>query len=376
MKYPALSLILPKVKRLFDAKSSHALMRGSLFMLVILLTCGRGESIFAACPGATFAPAAGSPVTIPLSGPSALATGDFNLDGKPDLVVGFGNGFKFAVLLGNGNGGFSQSYTSPATGVVGAIVVGDFNHDNKPDLAVAGIFNAVFVFLGNGSGSFTPNPNFIDAGPKPMGLASADFNQDGNADLAVTNFVSPGIVRILLGSGNGDFSPAPVPSLTVGDLPAVGIVATDLNGDGKPDLAVPSAGSNSISILLGNGSGGFAPASGSPVTVGMESRSIAVSDFNSDGKPDLAVGCPSGTVNILLGNGSGGFSPASGSPITTNAPYKVAVSDFDGDGKSDLAVGNAGNSSVTILLGNGSGGFTESTGSPIFSGFEPYGIAV
>src|SRR5256885_14056753 len=119
--------------------------------------------------------------------------------------------------------------------------------------------------------------------------------------------------------GDGTFK-APV-SYGAGTQPSYAAIG-DFNGDGKPDVAVTNQVSNSVSILLGNGDGTF----GAPVnfTVGTNPRSVAVGDFNGDGKVDLAVAnfgnsadtVTKGTVTILLGNGSGGFSQAASSPYT------------------------------------------------------------
>jgi hypothetical protein len=133
----------------------------------------------------------------------------------------------------------------------------------------------------------------------------------------------------------------------------------DFNGDGKHDLATANDPSNNVSILLGNGQGGFSAAAN--FAAGNAPSSVAVGDFNRDGKLDLAVANYVGkNVSILLGNGAGGF----GSPTNFAAgpnPYSVAVGDLNGDGKLDVAVGNALFGSVAILMGNGAGGFAPAT---------------
>src|SRR5204862_441374 len=120
------------------------------------------------------------------------------------------------------------------------------------------------------------------------------------------------------------------------------VAVGDFNRDGKPDLATANTSSNTVTILLGNGTGGFSQAAGSPVAVGAGPQSVAVGDFNRDGKPDLATAnAGSNNVTILLGNGAGGFSQAAGSPVAVgNPPFSVAAGDFDHDGKPDLATAN------------------------------------
>ena len=144
------------------------------------------------------------------------------------------------------------------------------------------------------------------------------------------------------------------PTGTAPDSVAVG----DFNGDGKSDLAVPNNGDNTVSILLGNGNGTFAAKvdyiAGSNPTV------VAVGDFNGDGKSDLAVAnASSSNVSILLGNGNGTFAAKVDyiSGTGPSAPFGIIVRDFNGDGKLDLAVANLNASSLSILLGNGDGTF-------------------
>src|SRR5688572_24101392 len=157
----------------------------------------------------------------------------------------------------------------------------------------------------------------------------------------------------------------------VGSFPVNSGSVGDFNLDGRPDLALTTA-SFELPILLGNGDGGFSAAPGSPAQAGFVSFSAAVSDLNLDGKPDLAVassGCSAsgcGPITILLGDGSGRFVQAAGSPIAVgNDPNSVAVADFNLDGKPDLAVGQGGSNTVMILLGDGSGGFGQAAGSPV-----------
>jgi hypothetical protein len=125
----------------------------------------------------------------------------------------------------------------------------------------------------------------------------------------------------------------------------------DVNGDGRRDLAVANASSNSVTILLGNGSGGFAPAAGSPVAVGANPEFVAIADLNGDGRADLSVANGgANTVTLLLGDGSGGFHEAVGSPVPVgNNPVPVAPVDVNGDGKLDLAVANFSSNNVTVL---------------------------
>ena len=245
----------------------------------------------------------------------------------------------------------------------------DLNGDGRPDLAVANQdSNDVTVLIGDGAGGFSAAPGSpVEVGRAPSSVVAADLNGDGRPDLAVANDTSKD-VSVLLGDGAGGFSAAPGSPVRVAGYPH-GVTAADLNGDRKVDLAVP-AYKNVITILLGDGSGRFAAAPGSPIAVGS-GPSVAVADFNGDGKPDLAV-ADSKKVSILLGNGDGRFGAAR-TVLAATGPDRgfVGVADFNRDGKPDLAVTRVASDGdailVSVLLGNGAGGFRRA-GSAIGTG--------
>ena len=189
-------------------------------------------------------------------------------------------------------------------------------------------------------------------------LAVADFNGDGKVDLAVANYGGNGVVGvvgtvgILLNKGNGTFAAATTSTTysTGGSNPR-SIAVGDFNGDGKPDLAVANYTSGTVGILLNKGNGTFATAT-TYGTGGSDPRGILSGDFNSDGKANLAVtNNGSDDVGILLGSGNGMFSAATTfSTGSGSEPFGLAVGDFNGDGKPDLAVTDSKTDAVGILL--------------------------
>ena len=231
-----------------------------------------------------------------------IATADFNHDGKADLALVNPGAESVTILLGNGDGTFAEKSTLTISGQPTAIAIGDLNKDGKLDLAVVnGTGNSVAIFLGNGDGTFRKVSAQPATGVEPLSIAMGDFNGDGILDLAVSNqndgFPNPGTVTILLGNGKGGFRASPVSPQT-GSIPEMVAVA-DFNGDGKPDLVTANAGSNTISLLLGQGHGRFAAAQN--FAAGTDPLAAVVGDYNGDGIPDLAVpNNTTATVTILL----------------------------------------------------------------------------
>jgi len=280
----------------------------------------------------------------------AIAFADLRGDGKLDMVV---DDPPFAqVFLGNGDGSFTtgQSYYL-GFNAAGNVVTGDFKSDGKPDVAVAGA-----MLLGNGDGTFQAAPAVLPGGGQ---VATADFNGDGKPDMAVIMNPAPNSPElfIFLGNGKGQFSLGhsyPAPGFTV--------VLADVNGDGKPDLVFANESESTwgFAVMLGNGDGSFGP----PIVTSGGSDSdgtpqIAIGDFNGDGKPDIAAILLSGSsgaqsVFVFLGNGDGTFA-APVSYFAGSSTSNVVAADFNNDRRVDLAVSSA--AGLAILLGNGDGTF-------------------
>src|SRR6266699_2837578 len=343
-----------------DGKLDLAVVNFGDWNIYVLL--GNGDGTFQAARSVYFASGGGFPWYV--------VTADFNGDGKLDLAVSNYGDNSFSVLLGNGDGTFQPPRTLPIGTHPALVAVGDFNGDGKPDLAISSVGdNTVSVLLGNGDGTFLA-PQVTPVGLNPWYFAVGDFNGDGKLDLAVADYGCPldctsspsNTVTVLLGNGNGTFLPGP--SLTVGNGPA-GVAVGDFNGDGKPDLAVANLNDNTLSILLGNGDGTFQ----APQTfagVGTKPYFVAVGDFNRDGKPDLVITNHLGnTVTVLLGNGDGTFQPAQ-TFLVDSDPVYATVGDFNGDGVQDLAVANLHALTISVLLGNAGTGSTV-VATPTFS---------
>jgi hypothetical protein len=290
------------------------------------------------------------------AGPSPLsvATGDFNGDGKLDLVATNFNANNVSVLLGNGDGTFQAAVDYGVGLGPHSVVVGDFNGDGKLDLAVANMIgNNVSVLLGKGDGTFQV-ATVYNTGSAPSSVTVGDFNRDGQLDLVVANEQSNN-VSVLLGNGDGTFQAAL--NYPAG-LWSSSVAAGDFNGDGNLDLAVANLGANNVSILLGNGDGTFQPAVN--YVAGSACQSVAIGDLNGDGKLDLAVvNVTTNDISILLGNGDGTFQVATNYSVGTQ-PQSLALGDLNGDGSVDVAVANNSTRNVSILLGNGDGTFQPS----------------
>ena len=291
--------------------------------------------------------------------PSAVATGDFNGDGKLDLAVVNEGDNTVSILLGNGDGTF-QSQTTIATGLApDAIVTGDFNADGKLDIAVANFTdNSISIFSGNGDGTFTA-PRTITGVNSPIGMVTGDFRGSGKLDLAVLD-QADGLVSIFLGNGDGTF--ANRIDTAVGKSPSA-LVTGDFNADGKTDLAVTDAGSNSVTVLLGNGDGTFFKRIDFGTGVGPSG--IAAADFNGDGRLDLAVTNKiDNTLSIYLGNGDGTFgAPTS---FTTDAgPTALLSGSFASSTFPDLVVVCETANTVDVFLGLGNASFATPLSVPV-----------
>jgi sugar lactone lactonase YvrE len=318
---------------------------GTATALTIFL--GKGDGTFAA--GVT------TQTTIESTIDSPMIVADFNGDGKADLAILSCNQSLFGTVttfLGNGDGTFAAPTSivinQPSAGsddIPGSLVAADFNGDGNIDLATAGDVN---ILLGNGDGTFTQTGTGLQPSLDFNLVASGDFNGDGIPDLVATQYLELGVAYIFLGKGDGTFT------TTTTSLPSsiyiTSIVVADFNQDGKSDLALGFEAE--VEVFLGNGDGTFnqAPAS----ALNDAGFYLVAGDFNHDGKTDLASANPgSDMINLFVGAGDGTFTLTSTTPVVSlggSVPTAVASVDFNGDGVPDLALLVENQTTASILL--------------------------
>ncbi len=340
-------------------------------------------------------------VSYAASYPRAVEAGDFNQDGYADLVTA-GNDANVGVLLNQGDGTFANSVGYPHQGNAAyEVLVGDLNADGQLDLAVStttsritgyyyGYYGGSYpiytndghvkVLLGNGDGSFTPGATRDLGELTPTSMAHGDLDNDGDLDLVVGGAGVNGGTRVLLGNGDGTFA-APQ-SISSARFSALNLA--DLNDDGKLDLLALTGGV-AVDLLLGNGDGTFQSAQ--RVSTGPYS-SQAVGDVNDDGKLDLVAGYSlaywgyyyyslQGYAAVILGKGDGTFGGGTTHLLDQSYSSRLALADFSGDGALDLVSVSLYSGSVNLLLndGNGTLGPYTAYSTNVASG-APYDLAV
>jgi hypothetical protein len=293
-----------------------------------------------------------------------LAGGDFNLDGKADLILetGFGTSFLAHVLLGQGNGTFTPV---PTLALPGPLAVDDCNADGRLDLLVrsgSGTSTQLRVWLGAGNGTFSalaafPAPAGIDFSLLPF--AVADLTGDRIADVVATNALRTASV-VFRGTAGGTFIQGQTIATT---SPALLSVLADAGGDGVADLLVRVTGTNTmLRAWRGHGDGTFDATPFWSSVVSPFLANVAVGDLNRDGSPDLATVTRDET-QLWLGNGVS-FTP--GAPFSTGLEaVQALIADLDGTGGLDLAVAGAASNTATVVLARASGSYVPALLSPL-----------
>jgi len=334
----------------------------------VFLFLGNGGSTFQAPPAS------------PVSGPIA----DVNNDGIADMVfLPPQGGDYFGTALGRGDGSFAilnQTTPVPPAETGYLLVTGDFNGDGKTDVIAIqpGSLNdrgfpcgtpdaQLLSYLGSGDGRFQAKGTALPLGVSAAGPgATGDFNSDGNLDILIPSGCPPGI-QLVPGKGDGTFG-SPISLNIQGGNDSMPIVG-DLNNDKKLDFIWESI------VFLGNGDGTFKQL---PLTIAA-ANVVAIVDLNGDGILDAVTGNTGGPSNgsaVYAGNGDGTFQATpfytvplptytSGSSIGYTYQYSISFGDVNGDGNPDLLVGEQGSADpfLAIYFGDGHGNFTEDTNS-------------
>lgn len=303
---------------------------------------------------------------------TSMTQSDLDGDGDIDLVAGNGMSVDISILLNDGGGRYIESAILP-TGTIElyrvAVAVGDVNGDGHPDIVSSG-FHAteVLLYLGDGTGNFAAPTTLHAGGALPWTLALADVTGDGELDIVTANNESAN-VSVLAGDGAGGFAAAQ--NFPVGSFPTTVLVA-DAAGDGHPDVLTANRGSRDVSLLAGDGSGGFAPAVAMAVGPDAEPAAIHLADVTGDGHVDIVTanmaldGSPfpppelPGSVSVMSGDGTGGFGMAVQYALADEGRAEgLAVGDLTGDGHGEIVVSRPIDNSVSILVADGAGGIAE-----------------
>jgi hypothetical protein len=302
----------------------------------------------------------------------SIASGDFNGDGIPDVVVTPGfccdSSIGITVFLSNPDGSLQPGVTYGASDNLVYATVSDFNGDGKQDIAASSTGGAVFIFTGTGNGTFIAGPSYSSGGSFAGGILASQFNSAttaGFADLAVLNQESSN-VGILLNDGSGTFMSTLTYGITFGGCE---LASADVNGDTFNDLAVAECDGSQVGILLGVGDGTFTAAADVPLL--GSPYGIALADVNGDGAIDIVATVPfagsaPGGIAVALNNATTAFSgftpfpallPASlqNPALDTPDPHEVQVTDVNGDGFPDLVYANTEFGTVGVLFGTGTG---------------------
>jgi hypothetical protein len=311
-----------------------------------------------------------------------VALADINNDRRLDIITAIPGSDGVTILLGDGRGGFGPApgprfAVGPAPHI---IALGDVDRDGTLDIATAGHDrHDIHVFLGR-DGSFAPAPGSpfaaLSAGqPHNHGLVFADVNGDGALDIGTSN-QNDNSVSMLLGDGRGSFRAAPGSPFKVGHAPYP-LALGDVNGDGKLDVVTPDVRSNTITVLAGDGAGGFSPAEGSPYGVAFRPYAVALGDLNGDRRVDIVSAHDDITLlTVLLNDGKGRFRPSPGSPVDIGERgSEIVLADFNRDGRLDVATGTAADH-LSVWLGDGTGRLSAAPGSPYPAPRGPWKLAV
>ena len=279
--------------------------------------------------------------------PVASIVGDFNKDGRPDLVVTNGNAGTVSTLLGKGDGTFQAPTSSPAGFSPQAIVAADFNGDGNLDVATSQANTGLDILYGNGDGTFQP-PIVVPTGAYLNHLAEGDVDGNGLPDIVGSSTGYGGTIFVYKDMGGNVYTNGGSYS---GGLGAFDVDLADFNHDGKLDLVEANTLTNDVRTYQNNGDGTFGL--GRSFSTGTAVTRLTIGDFNRDGNSDIVAA--GNTMSVLLGNPDGTFrAPALDIGLTGQSDVQAA--DFNGDGNLDLVESNG-----RVELGRGDGSFYAAT---------------
>ncbi|CAF1191220.1 unnamed protein product [Rotaria sordida] len=314
------------------------------------------------------------------STPFSVAVGDFNNDNRLDIVTanyGFGG---FSILLGHGNGTFSNAmtYFTDIIFVPITVVVGDVNNDNKLDIAIADSgSNNVGVLLGHGNGTFSnPMMYYVGSFSSPNVIRLADLTNDNHLDIVVTT-LDGGFVGVFLGYGNGTFQEITIYWVSFTSS-LYGIAIADFNNDYRLDFVVADIINDKIIIFYGYGNGSFQLARTYSTGFGSNPYAITTAKLRNSNQINIIVTLwGTGNVGVLTEYVAAEF--ANQETYSTGSapqPYSVTVGNFNDDNYIDIVIVNSGSDNLDILFNSGNGTFkTQVTYSLGTNSYPRYVIA-
>ena len=314
------------------------------------------------------------------STPVSVALGDFNNDGNLDIVNACYWTSDIGIFFGYGNGTFSDeiTYSTGYGSNPNSVVVGDFNNDSILDIAVTNQGSrSIGIFLGCGDGNFL-NETMYSTGnnSKPTTMTVGDFNNDAILDITVSNF-GTGNIGVFFGHHDGTFSDQMTFS-TGGNSQPWWVAVGDFNNDHRPDIVTANTGTNNIGIFVAFINGTFFDQMTYSTGISSSPISVAVGDFNNDGRLDIVVANRDrGSIGLFFGYAHDGFlsTPAYSTGFSSR-PVHIVVGDFNNDNQLDLAVANNGTDNIMIFLGSGFGTFSSPTNYSTGKGSHPCSIAI
>jgi hypothetical protein len=373
----------PRVPRISERQGSWPMLAAAAALVVLIAGPVVLSQVLLPGPGASVAPSP-SPTSstghlcgpamyelaqrVPTgaagSQPTSVALGDFDGGHGVDAVIGFAEGGGIGLARGDDRGGFNQPRLIPAPGATNVAVV-DLDSDEISDVvATSPATNRVYILFGDGT-SGLGDALSIDVGVGPQWSQTGDFDEDGDLDIAIPNNGS-GQVTILLNDGARSF-------LVGGSYPAGpspwSASAGDFNDDAHLDLVISQWSDDRTATLLGDGHGGFEAPS---LLVTWPAGRVIHRRLDGTDHNGLLLVQPPGAVSVLRGDGRGGFGPEERTPVDGN-PVWMDTADVDRDGLLDILAVSPSGGRVLLLLGEGAGHFATAAKIDVYG--DPEGIA-